>query len=233
MSETKSGGGGGLFKKLKGAIFEADPNAPETEPEPVAARPPARGVSPTVVSTVSAPSTVRSVPTGTSDPKIRAVLEKPVIEAAKPAYTAFLATMSNLKSVIPDEVTRIKAAIATLPAGTSLAQLIVDIDECLAAITKKEGEVSDAAQRKRTKDVGGLEQQLKDAIAGVAQKREQIAALQREISQNDAVESRLRAEISTASADIDNTLAATAATAAEMRQELTEVRSKIKQQAGG
>lgn len=225
MSEDKSDGGG-LFGGLKRALFEETAETPETDEAAPAARRPAATAP--VVSTVH-----RTVPTGTSDPKIRAVLQKPVDEAAKPAYTAFLVTMENLKGVIPDEMTRIKAAIATLPAGTSLAQLVVDIDECLAAISQKEGEAAQAAQRKRSNDVGGLEQQLQSQIAGVAQKREQIAALQREISQSDAVESRLRAEISTASTDIDNTLGAIAATAAEMRNELTQIRTKIKQQTGG
>lgn len=227
MADENEGSGGGLFGRLKGAIFEdsAEDTEAADRPKPAPAQ---RSAAPAVP-----PTGHRVAQAGTTDPKIRAVLQRPVDEAAKPAYTAFQATMTNLSTVIPDEATRIKAAIATLPQGLSLAQLVTDIDECLAAIAQKEGEATATAQRKRQEQVGRLEQELQGADGGIAQKREQIATLQREIAQLEATRSRLQGEIRTAGSGIDETLAAIAATAAEMRTELTGIRAKIKQQQTG
>ncbi|MEY4723286.1 MAG: hypothetical protein RLZZ324_799 [Candidatus Parcubacteria bacterium] len=230
---SKGGGIGGFFSKLGLAEPIPDSNEkPVAVPPtaPVTAKP--HATQSHVAQPPTAPRTVVSgAPhggaSGTVDPQIRAVLEKPVAEAAKPAYSAFLLTMANLADVIPDEATRIKAAIRTLPAGTDYDQLLVDVDECLESLEEQERKADTSAEASIARRIGTLEQQLQQTEATTKAKREQIAALQREIAEAEAGVKDVRDTIDTTRAEIEGTRRDIAATAAAMRRELNDIKAKL------
>lgn len=125
-----------MFDKLKSFVFET-PAAVEGEEAPT---PPSKTVK---VPRSTPPPILRvgrtSVAAGaTVDSKIRAILDKDVEVAAKPAYSEFAAVARSMEGAVPDETQRMKAALAIISSkGMDADAVIFDIDECVAKLKEK------------------------------------------------------------------------------------------------
>jgi chromosome segregation ATPase len=116
-------------------------------------------------------------------------LEKVLQKATPKSYADFVDQYNKLSSIIPDETTRFKAALAT--SGGTAADLAMGLDTCLQAL--------DGARQQFTARLEGQRKSLTEgaqaAVAATQQtvdaKRQQIAALQAEIT---ALEGQLRAQ---------------------------------------
>ncbi len=205
-NEGEKSSGGGFFGAIKGALFEETPGtAPVAAPvaAPVIAAAPPRIVAAEV------------------DPQVRAVLERDVGEAAKPAYSEFLLLSQSLAAVLPDESLRFKAVLAALASkGHTIQQVMIDIDESLAAVAKKEGEMQKAAAQARASRVGTKETEI-------ARLKQEVINLQAEIEATAAEAAALQAEVTTEMTDIEATEARVAGTVAAYRRELTDLKNKI------
>jgi hypothetical protein len=222
MSEKEAKKGGGIFGALKGLVLEeeepkASDDAAETPAAPAAPAP--QGAHP-APARASVPSSVAA------DPKVRAVLEKAVHEAALPAYVAFQGVIANL-TMIPDERTRIQAALGAVKAqGHDLDAVLKDIDESLEAIDAKEREVQQAAAKAIKERVGAREEDANGKAAQAVELRKQADALEAEVREE-------RAQIATDRASIDETQRTFAATASGFRAELQQMKQKISMQGKG
>lgn len=205
---------GGLGSKLHGLFFEEEPAA-ETAGEE-APRAPTAPRTQTASGTASAP---RTRP-GTADPKIRQTLERALEPAAQPALSALQKFMRKLEKSTPNAEQRLTAALALIEGEADPRQILVDIDEALIALSEQETKATDAAQEARREQVGGTERQIRANEARLQEIAEEERQLRADIA-------RQQTEMAAAASEIDTTLAGIAATAATMRQELTELKSNV------
>jgi chromosome segregation ATPase len=205
----KSGLFGTIGGALKGLVLE---EVPETSAAPAPSA---------SVPTTPAPSRPRSVSAAVPDAKIRQVIESAVHEAALPAYVAFKALADSMSAAIPDERTRIAAAIAALKTqGHDLAAVLKDIDECFAALDQKEREAQAAADKQMKDRVGGLELTCKGMDDRAAELEAELAELKKKML-------AARESIQHETAEIQATHDTFVAAVQSMRNELLQMKSKL------
>lgn len=162
-----------------------------------------------------------SRPTFEADPTIQKILEADIQEAARPAYTQFSITEQSMAAAVPDERTRMKAAAAVILAqGHTIDKVLIDVDECLEALDKKEKENSAASAQARERKIGSKQNQLASVNQTIAELRQRL-----ETAENDAV--KIQAEIAADEEQIKTTEAKFAATCRAYRQRLLDEKSKI------
>ena len=220
---------GGFLRGLKNLVLEEEPDT-ERQSSAEAGTATERPI-PTQRLTPSSPP----VPSngGTPDPKVRALLDKYVQEAALPAFSAFNDTLTKLQDVIPDEGTRIKAALKTLPDGAGLSAVLTDIDECIQALDDKERAASQAAEKAIAERVGAKEAEVAAVRGDIEAKKAQIADLQKEIVQLEASASTAQTEIASERREIEETQRRFSATVAAYRAEIGKTKQKITQYGKG
>lgn len=201
---------GGLLSGLKGLVFEDEPEKPQAASAPPVTPKPAvvKGTVPTSVEEV--------------DPQIRSLIEADVGQAAKPAYSEFKTIEESLRPVIPDEAMRFKAAITmvTSQKGQKAEQILVDVEECLAAVAGKETEADKAAEvaRRQLTDQSGKES---------AARRQRIAELQQELAKLEVAEDRHQADVEKKLAEINSTHQKFSQGVDAYRAELNAVKNKL------
>ncbi len=188
---------------LKNMVVE---EIPEPVPAPVAAIP-----KPQIVSVT--PEDI--------DPAIRKLLEQEIQVAAHPAYSQFLTISNSMAAVIADDTTRFRATLAALaPQKVSVTDILLDVDECIQALDKKEREAAAASAKTRQTRIGAKESELKTALANRARLEQELAKCHQDCA-------RLEAEISEETRKIADTEAQFAAAIATYRKELNERKSQI------
>ncbi len=155
------------------------------------------------------------------DPAIKKILEQEVQLAAHPAYSQFLSLSESMSTVIPDENTRFRAALAALaPQNIAIKDILFDVDECIQALDKKEREATAASAKARQARVGSREAELKNI-------RLTAARLQDELAKANADSARLEAELADEVRKIEETEAQFAAAITSYRKELNERKDRI------
>ncbi len=220
MSDANGSGKKGLFgsigSALKSAVFEEVPDAPpsaQVAPQRAAAPPPVVVKRPVV--------TVAPAAAAAIDPEVRKLLDRDVQLAAHPAYTEFIKISDSLAAILPDEELRIKAALAAIKAnGMTTENILVDIEECFAALDKKTADVAKAAAKERTDRVGGRENELKRI-------NETLDKLTAQIAELEAQKDKLADEIVAETDQIEQAELRFEATVDAYRAELTDKKNKI------
>ena len=222
MSDKEENKGGGFFGKLKSLVVEETPDGPK-KPDPSAAT---VAVAPVVPASTSIFARGTSAPAPTTgvvdDPQIRRVLDDTV--AKFPALTAFRENYKGLQTVIPDEWTRTRAAIATtISRGFDSNVILSQADECLRALDAAEQKDNAAVTRALQDRVGKLE-------AEVATKLQQAEQLRLEAKRLEGEVAAQRSAIATERAGIDTMHQNFVATVTAYRQEFTGIKTRVSQQ---
>jgi hypothetical protein len=150
---------------------ESAPATPTT-----ATTPPTIHVDTPILSAVDAkPSDIEAVKNS-----IEADLNKKLPEA----YAAFNALVEGLADVIPDEATRVKAALVSADKqGYKGRDILSAFDTRMTAVDDYESAFKESVKRKITTEVIGLENQAAEADRQTKAKQEEIAQLQAELQE--------------------------------------------------
>lgn len=217
-----------LWDKAKSLIVETDNTSVPPPVAPSVAQPTWGQAPPR--EPMSSSGLVRQViaakPIPTIDPKIRTLLEKDINEAALPAFSEFTIASTAMADVIVDERTRFQAAMKTVIArGLTREQVLIDIDECLQALDKKEQENKDGADKAREQKVGVKTNKL-------ASVNTELDALRDQIVSKELDRDRLQEEIEKETNSIEQTELAFTSTLSQYRQDLLDRKQKIQSLTG-
>lgn len=162
----------GLWDTIKDAVVEQTPDVPaRNTPLPM----------PRVTPLPTAP-TVGEHPYGspvTPDPKALETLESKLDAALPEAYKGFIEQYNNLDGVIPDEATRMKAALKT--SHTSIEQIVGAFDQLLGVMDVAHADFQKKFDSNKTSVLGAAKQQI-DATDELIHTREaQLKSIQDEI----------------------------------------------------
>lgn len=199
-----------MWDKIKGAIFEEDPNAAK----PAAA--PAKGVTVTAANIAAGVPVQMAAPV---NPEFVAAIRKAVL-GRNTALTQLMATADKLASIIPDANQRLKAAYATAGDGRTVAQIVQAVDVHLADVEGEELKFKAALDGKARAEVAPLEQQAQLQAQAVERAQQEIANAQARIAE-------LTGQIGTLTQEAAQAQAAAAA----KRQELELMSINFKQAA--
>jgi chromosome segregation ATPase len=205
-----------MFDKLKGLILEDD-----DKPKPTASRP---AVTTSVPNIKPPPQATSYTAPSVIDPQVRATLEKALEGAAQPALSALQASMKKLERAIPDFDARLSAALALLDGtpSSSPKQVVVDIQECLAALQTQEKKALDGANAARQSRVGGIEQKL-------AANDKRAKDLEAELAKIRDEQLTLSSSKDQAASEIDTMLSAITGAAEQLRTELMTLKTSVEQ----
>jgi chromosome segregation ATPase len=158
-----------FLNSIKGAIWEDDPNATQQS-----AAPASPAATPSVVATrnVSAASSVNA--------EMVAAIRTNTLNRKTP-YTALLETATKLESVIPDEVTRIKAAFATVGGQRTVESILQAIDVHVSDVDGERMRFAQATEQRRKTELSSLNAALTQVNESTAQMQANIEALNRQI----------------------------------------------------
>ncbi len=105
-----------------------------------------------------------------------------------------------------DEPTMYKSAFAMAQTmGATADQLINTAGHYVKILQQEQGKFGEALANQRTKQIGGKEQAIKNAEAGIAQKKKQIEQLQKEIEATQKQVEAAKQEISGARTKVETT----------------------------
>lgn len=192
-----------VFDKLKSALFtttevegdEAE-EAAEQQTQKVVKPTKSTKAAPVRPTRPTRPAAASSVASSAGvDPKIRAVLDKDVEVAAKPAYSEFASIAKSMEAAVPDENQRLTAALSVVKAkGHDTKDVLFDIDECLAKLDEKEkaaAKTVDAAKAQvigpRQKELAALESEAEKLGERLSQIRARSTVLEEEIQKETEV----------------------------------------------
>jgi hypothetical protein len=172
---SEGGFGSRLFSGLKDLILEDEAPAPDkaVQDSPAAAQKPTQGAAP------YEPSTASKSTLAASSPMTASLLEQVLSRAT--AFTALNEALKPLEEIIPDEMTRYRAAFAVIKKNRSLDQVIQAID--LQHLHMLEDEVTRFAAQAKQKENSDINVRvteaatLKDNVEAAAQ---QIVKLREE-----------------------------------------------------
>jgi hypothetical protein len=150
---------------IKGAFIETVPDGSKPAPS---------GASGTGIVTRITP--VPSAPTSAADPDVIAKLEARLQKAAPPAYLTYMEQCAALEEVIPDETTRIKAALKT--SKCSKADLLSSIEVLLQAMEHAKDEFEGSFKKNRDAKLAEIQQTVTDGDSKIKNYEDQISSLQ-------------------------------------------------------
>lgn len=163
------------------------------------------------------------VATAAEHPEVRATLEKALEAAAHPALSALQKSMLKLEKAVPDFDARLSASLALLDGGSSNPkQVVVDINECLAALQIQEKKALDGAATARQTQVGGIDSKL-------TKNEQRLKELEAERDRLITESSNLTLEKERAAGEIEAMLGAITGTAEQIRNELTALKASVEQ----
>lgn len=160
----------GLFVEVEDKHIQSSQNATATQP--IAQQP-----HPVVGGQVFTPVADQV----TAD--LRATLQR-VIANRKTAYTALVEASDRLKNVIPDEITRIKAAYAMIAGDgqRTLADVIQAIDVHLADVEGELMRFKQSSESALTSKVGSLRASARNLLGNNESRQQRITTLEAEIA---------------------------------------------------
>jgi len=182
---------GGFRDKLRGMIFEEHDTPTPATPIDKSKGSHAAPVIPTAPAT-PAPQSSGFNAAGEVDPQFLEMLTSEVNRDTEPALTKFLALLTSLSGIIPEESTRFQAAmVSAQQQGIDMPKLIAAAEGRLKLLDRETGEFEDELKEKEGRDVGQKQEILR-------QTEEHITSLQQQIADMEARKDALQQEISSA-----------------------------------
>ena len=206
-----------VWNAIKGAIFEDDPAAsPTTAPasQPTAAT----AISPTLT---SAPSLAAGV-----NPEFVAAIKKAVFSKAT-ALTALVDAADKLNNIIPDPVTRFKAAFATAGSGRTVQQIAAAADIHLADVEGEELRFRAAVDAKLGTEITQLEASASSAATQIANLQRQLEETQQRIIQLTQQQAEAAALAGQKKVELHTTSEQFKAAAQAVRNEINSLRQTV------
>ncbi len=114
-----------------------------------------------------------------ADPQVIAKLEAKLQAVAPPVYMTFMEQFTTLADVIPDESTRIKAALKT--SKCSVSQVLEALGQLGEAMTHAKDEFEASFQHNKTDHLGQAQQSIAATDDLIKSREAQIKALQEEV----------------------------------------------------
>lgn len=202
-----------MWDKIKGAIFEADP----------AAAPSVAKASPAPANSMqAAPHTVS---TGVNSEFV-AVIKKAVFGKAT-ALTALVEAADKLSGIIPDPVTRFKAAFATAGSGRTVQQIAAAADIHLADVEGEELRFKAAVDAKLGTEINQLEATASGAAAQIANLQRQLEETQQRIVQLTQQQAEAAALAGQKKIELQTTSEQFKAAAQTVRNEINALRQTV------
>lgn len=212
-----------LSDGIKGAIFKDEPNSAPAQPQPTKPQP---------ANVSSTPGIAGMVIPNTNNQFVE-VIRKQVFTRVT-AFTALQNAADSLKDIIPDPVTRLKAAHKTGGLGRSTKEFSDAITIHLNDVDSEERRFTNALEQKVTADVGGLKTQAQTAqntvtslTDQIAKAQEQILLWQNQIAEKSTLANQLLGEASQKEAELRQSEQEFKAAAQIVRDELNTQRAAI------
>lgn len=213
-----------MWDKFKSAIFEEDPNAPKAAP--------AQGQT----TTVRAGNITQGVPSMLSpgvNPEFVAAIRKGVF-SKNTALTQLITAADALQTIIPDQVTRFKAAFATAGNGRTPNQIIAAVDIHMADVDGEEGRFKVVLDQKLGSEIQQLNQIVQNAEASVTamageieRSQARIAELQKKMGETAQQRNEAATAVTTKTAELEHTTSAFKLAANAVRGELQQIKASI------
>jgi chromosome segregation ATPase len=197
------------YDKIAEAVL-IDPNKGDEAAKPAAPAPVMQPIGGSVALAGSAYATPQV------SPEFVAAIRK-VVLSRNTALTQLLTAADKLASIIPDPVTRFKAAFATAGDGRTTRQVAEAVDIHLADVDGEEARFKQAIDKKAAEEVGGQERRAAAATSAITSNTQQIEQLQARIAE-------LSAQIGTFQQDV----AQATAEAATKRLEIEQATAQFK-----
>lgn len=201
----------GIMDKVKGAIFEPD------EPERATA-PAANTATPAITIPQPPMSNTYGVRAGSARPEIMAMIRQEVFQRQPTKYTQLLDMAEKMKAAIPDEATRLKAAIPVV--GVTLAELKDAISRHSQALVATRTNFAAKAEQKRKSTIDSK----KDRRTAIAARTDELEAELAKLRQEDMT---LAGQIAQDEVAHAQTEADFKATADAVEQELTQLDMRV------
>jgi hypothetical protein len=188
MAQDEDGGnaegfGSRFLSGLKGMILEDEVPAKKTapaEPAPAAAAP-ASAPKAAPGQSAAAPA-YSSAPSAPDSPMFANLMTVTLARAT--AYTALTEAMTPLEEIIPDEMTRYRAAFAVIKKNRTLEQVVQAIDlQHMEALEEEVARFSVQAKSKQFQDVESRMVEGNNLKAKIDAANTQIASLRRELDE--------------------------------------------------
>lgn len=245
QEEEKDGAGGfgsRLLSGIKDALFEEEQPA-KTQPgsaaaEPAAAAAPVQGRPAAPGSAAgAAPVSAPSVPAARDSAMYTNLMGLTL--ARQTAYTALTEAMTPLEEIIPDEMTRYRAAFAVIKKNRTLDQIVQAIDlQHMEALEQEVARFGVQAKNKEFTDVQSRTDESNQLKAKIEAANAQVQNLRREMEErvNTIEESiqrdrkraeELEREVQQHRAQIDSVQRQFDSTAQAVRESLTTAKAKI------
>lgn len=253
MAQDESGGSGEGFGSrflsgLKGLILEDEvpKRAPAAEAEPAPAAPARAGGTPApgqgFVAAPAGTPAAAPMPAGpavasTSSPMFANLMSVALSRAT--AYTALTEAMEPLQEIIPDEMTRYKAAFALIKKSRTLEQVVQAIDlQHIEALEEEVARFGVQAKNKQFQDVqqrldeaDGIKARIEAANARIVQLRQELEAQVKTIEDGVARDRQRAQEIDRAVEESRQAIASVQrqfdSAAAAVREQLTSAKAKV------
>lgn len=237
----KEGFGSRFLSGLKGMILEDDVPAKRAPAEPEAPAAVAPAAAPRSNPAHPAPGTgfvANSAPAPMADSPMYANLMSVTLARAT-AYTALTEAMTPLEEIIPDEMTRYRAAFALIKKSRTLDQVVQAIDmQHLEALEEEVARFEVQAKSKQHQDVqsridesASLKARIDAANARVVELRreleEQVAAIEKSIQQDRQRVSEMDRAVEENRQAIASVQRQFDGAAAAVRENLTSAKAKI------
>ncbi len=237
-----TGKGSGLGKKLWGLLVKtedadsatADDDVPASAAKPAAkpaARIPARPAPRPVRTTVTAPPNhpaASSAPPPKMDPDIRSQLEEAMLSDNDNSVGQLIAMMDSLAEDISDPAKLLRAAIKALKGqGVTTEKIVADLASDENILSSKETEFQGFIAEERKNRLGAKQQEAAAVGETVAQRRQQIAAIEAEIETLTSRQGALETETAEEARQLADVESRFAVTLDAIRGERAELKSKI------
>jgi septation ring formation regulator EzrA len=194
----------------KAPVTTATPNATPSSSEPVA--------------------TTSSSQNNLENSEVFKDLEKDVMNVATP-YSALLGQAETLREFIPDEAKRIQAAAKT--GGITIRSVLGGLDKHLQCLTEEEQKFELVVERQVADDVSSKEAELTRIEEDTKTKRNQVAALQKSITDNEGRAAGIRTDINSKRSLIADRKAEFATAASTIRARLEKAKQDFTRILGG
>jgi chromosome segregation ATPase len=218
------------MKWLKEALFEQTPDFEKKEtPPPVPGTPklpstPSMLMSqPVGFASTSIPNNTVAVPvTAGVNAQLKQELLTDLTTNVDPKYVQFKTMANSMASVITDTKQRLNAAYAAVKAtGTSKTELIGAPAKILEVLKSKRNEVSSIANQQMDQISKAAEQQSANYANTIAQKQQQIQALNSEIERIKSEQQSVLSQVNAQRTEIDTAHAQFVATAMDIEKDLS------------
>jgi len=215
-----------MWDKLKGMVWEEDPNTVKAAPvaKSAPAAQPATGGAPA--------ATIGSFTPGVNPQFVEAIRKG--VFSKNTALTQLITAADALAELIPDQMTRFKAAYKTTGNGRSPQQIVQAVDIHLADVDGEEARFKVALDQKLGSEIQQATLTVQQADAAVEQMRaeieraqQRIAQLQTQITETSGKRAEAASAVQTKTAELENTAGAFKLAANAVRAELQQIKVTV------